>query len=99
MFNVGLNLCSLIGLFHIIGAVIYFIISIAQVVIVIRNTGTLMQIVIRVLQSLFAPAILYISGGILLFQGWRLDPILAFQQVIITGLLIYLIIRDLQSQR
>ncbi|HAO11879.1 MAG TPA: hypothetical protein DCQ51_12075 [Planktothrix sp. UBA8407] len=99
MVNVGLNLSSLIGLIQIIGAVIYFSISIAQVVIVIRNTGTLIQIAIQVLQILFGPAILLISGGILLFQGWRLDPILAFQQVIITGLLIYLIIRDWQYQR
>lgn len=39
--------------------------------------------------DIFFAAIGLLSGGILIFQGWRLDPILAFGQFLLTGSTIF----------
>lgn len=39
--------------------------------------------------DIFFAAIGLLSGGILIFQGWRLDPILAFGQLLLTGSTIF----------
>ncbi|MEB3340597.1 Ycf66 family protein [Okeania sp.] len=39
--------------------------------------------------DIFFAAIGLLSGGILIFQGWRLDPILAFGQFLLTGTTIF----------
>ncbi len=39
--------------------------------------------------DIFFAAIGLLSGGILVFQGWRLDPILAFGQFLLTGTTIF----------
>ena len=38
---------------------------------------------------------MFICGFILVFQGWRLDPILQFMQILLSILIIYLSIKDI----
>ncbi|MDZ8238814.1 MAG: Ycf66 family protein [Nostoc sp. ChiQUE01a] len=44
---------------------------------------------------IFTPIVLLLCGGILFFQGWRLDPILQIQQFLLSLLIIYLTIKDI----
>ena len=37
----------------------------------------------------------FIAGLILLFQGWRLDPILQFVQLLLIGSIIYRVVKDI----
>ncbi|MEH1890814.1 MAG: Ycf66 family protein [Nostoc sp.] len=41
------------------------------------------------------PILMLLCGLILIFQGWRLDPILQFEQLLSFLLIIYLIIKDI----
>ncbi|MEX0269251.1 Ycf66 family protein [Leptolyngbyaceae cyanobacterium UHCC 1019] len=94
MVNIGLNLGSILGLLQILIALGYLAVSIAQIASAIgsqRNT----DILLRVLQLIFAPIILFLCGAILFLQGWRLDPILQFQQLLLSFLISYLILLDL----
>ena len=43
----------------------------------------------------FFSSIGLLCGGILIFQGWRLDPILQFMQILLSILIIYLSIKDI----
>jgi hypothetical protein len=43
------------------------------------------------LMLLFIPTSLFVSGLILLYQGWRLDPILQFQQLLMIIISILLV--------
>lgn len=94
MVNIGLHLGSVFGLLQILIALGYLAVSIAQIADAIRvqrNT----DILLRVIQLIFAPLILFLSGALLFLQGWRLDPILQFQQLLLTFLIGYLILLDL----
>ena len=93
-----INISTLIGFVHLIIALIYLRKSVTKLMLVIRNSGTFTEITSQILQVLILPIILFLSGGILLVQGWRLYPLFVFQQLLITGLLIYLMIRNGLSQ-
>ncbi|UBF29141.1 Ycf66 family protein [Kovacikia minuta CCNUW1] len=72
MVNIGLNLGSLLGiLLAVAGAALYFLRS--QRPALARD------------HDIFFAAVALLSGGILFFQGWRLDPILQFLQVLLAG--------------
>ncbi|PZV05399.1 MAG: hypothetical protein DCF22_24690 [Leptolyngbya sp.] len=94
MVNVGLNLVSIAGLLQILASLGYLAVSIAQIANAIRAQRNA-DILLRILQMIVAPLILFLSGAILLLQGWRLDPILQFQQLLINILIGYLIFLDL----
>ncbi len=89
-----INLMNLIALVQILGGLGYFAVSVGQVVVAVRATNA-GNIAFRLLQLMLGPLILLLSGVILLLQGWRLDPILLFQNLLMTMLIIYLIVRDL----
>lgn len=92
---IGIQFSTVLGLLHVLGAGVYFAISINQLVTATRtNSGN--DTVFRTLQLIFSPIILLLSGAILIFQGWRLDPILLFQVVLTTFLIAYLIWLDLR---
>lgn len=95
MVNIGLNLGSIFGLLQILVSLGYFAVSIAQITGAVRSQRN-NDIVLRTLQLIFAPSILLLSGGILFFQGWRLEPILQSQQLLMTTLISYLIFLDLR---
>jgi len=48
-----------------------------------------------IIQLIFLPLLLSLSGLILVLQGWRLDPILQFQQLILSVLIFYLSLKDI----
>jgi hypothetical protein len=58
------------------------------------NTQAPVEIALKLLEIIFIPAIFLLSGIILLFNGWRLDPILAFQQLLLFIVVFYFIIKD-----
>ncbi|WP_407897173.1 Ycf66 family protein [Scytonema sp. NUACC26] len=53
------------------------------------------SLVLYIIQLIFIPIILLLSGFILIFQGWRLDPILQFSQLLLTLLILYLVVKDI----
>lgn len=72
MVNFGLNSASLLGIFlAVAGASLYFLRSVRPEL--SRD------------HDIFFAAIGLLCGFILLFQGWRLDPILQFGQFLLTG--------------
>ena len=76
MVNFGLNSASILGIFlAVAGAALYFMRSIRPEL--ARD------------QDIFFAAVGLLCGFILLFQGWRLDPILQFGQFLLTGTTIF----------
>ncbi|BAY19341.1 hypothetical protein NIES21_52020 [Anabaenopsis circularis NIES-21] len=92
--NFGLNVASLIGFMQIIFAVAYIL---AMIILLIQRARRLetLSLIIYVFQTIIIPIFLLTSGLILVFQGWRLDPILQFMQFLLTVLIIYLCIKDI----
>jgi type III secretory pathway component EscS len=78
-----------LGVLLIIGSLIYFAVSFQQAI-VDRGSNS------RVIQLSFGPLILFVSGIILLFQGWRQDPILTFKDLLMSTLMGYLVFMDLK---
>ena len=95
MVTFGLNISGLIGLVQILGGLGYFALSVGQVVVAAKST-TASNIAVRLLQLMLGPFILFLSGVIVSIQGWRLEPILQFQNLLLTLLVFYLIVRDLK---
>lgn len=76
MVNFGLNSASILGIvLAVAGAALYFLRSVRPEL--SRD------------QDIFFAAVGLLCGGILLFQGWRLDPILQFGQFLLTGSAIF----------
>jgi hypothetical protein len=92
--NFGLNLAGLIGIIYLLSAIIYFILTLAWLV----QRGTRLRgwaLSLYIIQVIFTPIVLLLCGGILFFQGWRLDPILQIEQFLLSLLIIYLTIKDI----
>ncbi|BBD67624.1 Ycf66-like protein [Nostoc commune NIES-4072] len=92
--NFGLNLAGLIGIIYFILAVIYFILTVAW----LAQRGTRLtgwSLALYIIQVIFTPIIMLMCGVILFFQGWRLDPILQFEQFLLLLLIIYFAIKDI----
>ncbi|MBE9189600.1 hypothetical protein IQ230_04310 [Gloeocapsopsis crepidinum LEGE 06123] len=93
----SIPLAAVIGIAYILFGFLYVPILIAQLITVIRNSQTtVIEIAFRLTQFFVAPVILLLSGGILIFQGWRLDPMLVFQQILLLYLMAFLVVRDIQ---
>jgi hypothetical protein len=76
MVNVGLNSASILGIFlAVAGASLYFLRSVRPEL--ARD------------HDIFFAAVGLLCGFILIFQGWRLDPILQFGQFLLTGSTIF----------
>ncbi|MCF2148841.1 Ycf66 family protein [Desmonostoc muscorum LEGE 12446] len=92
--NFGLNLGGLIGIIYLLLAIVYFILTLAWLV----QRGTRLRgwaLSLYITQVIFTPIVLLLCGGILFFQGWRLDPILQIEQFLLSLLIIYLTIKDI----
>ncbi|MDJ1185668.1 Ycf66 family protein [Roseofilum casamattae] len=83
MVNIGLNPGALLGvvLFG-AGAGLYFLRSVRPEL--ARD------------HDIFFMAVAVLSGGILFFQGWRLDPILTFGQFLLTGSAIFFAVESIR---
>ncbi len=83
MVNFGLNSASILGIFlAVAGASLYFLRSIRPEV--SRD------------HDIFFAAVGLLCGFILLFQGWRLDPILQFGQFLLTGSAIFFAVESIK---
>ena len=83
MVNFGLNSASILGLFlAVAGAGLYFLRSVRPEV--SRD------------YDIFFSAVGLLCGLILLFQGWRLDPILQFGQLLLTGSTVFFAVETIR---
>ncbi|MEH2293547.1 Ycf66 family protein [Nostoc sp.] len=92
--NFGVNLAGLIGIIYLLWAILYLILTVAW----LAQRGSRLRgwaLALYIIQLIFTPIIMLLSGAILLFQGWRLDPILQFEQVLLLVLILYLSIKDI----
>ena len=93
MINIGFDLTILLGLTYLLLAIVYFIlILVALVQRRARLTGWVL--LTYIIQAIFIPVLLLICGLILIFQGWRLDPVLQLEQFLLAVIIFYLIIKD-----
>ncbi|MEH1931363.1 MAG: Ycf66 family protein [Nostoc sp.] len=92
--NFGVNVAGLIEIIYLLGAIIYLILTVAW----LAQRGTRLRgwaLALYIIQFIFTPIIMLLSGTILLYQGWRLDPILQFEQFLLLLLILYLTIKDI----
>lgn len=86
MVNFGLNFASILGIIIMIAGVCLWLFPSV-------NSGK------RKTSDTILSAIAFISGAILLFQGWRLDPILKFGQLLITIITIFYTVESIILRR
>ncbi|MBN3927285.1 Ycf66 family protein [Nostoc sp. NMS4] len=92
--NFGLNIAGLIGIIYLLWAIIYLILTVAW----LSQRGTRLRgwaLSLYIIQLIFTPIIMLLSGAILYYQGWRLDPVLQFEQFLLLLLILYLSIKDI----
>lgn len=86
MVNFGLNLASILGIvLALLG------LSLVPLGLVLRQPFNPLNLI----QDIFLGLVYVLCGLILFLQGWRLDPILQFVQLLLTGAAIYLVIKDM----
>lgn len=93
----GLNLASLIGLLYLLLGLIYLPGILLTIVNQRRRLVRISRskLLLYGFQSLVVPIILWVCGLILVFNGWRLDPILQVAQLLSAEVLVYLALKDL----
>ncbi|MGB3640652.1 MAG: Ycf66 family protein [Rivularia sp. (in: cyanobacteria)] len=92
--NIGTNPPSLVGLIQIIFGLFYVIFVIVQLTKIGNRLNSLTK-TFYIIQLVIIPTFLLLSGIILVFRGWRLDPVLQFQQLILSLLVIFLSLKDI----
>jgi hypothetical protein len=92
--NIGTNPASLVGLIQIIFSLFYVIFVIVQLTKVGNRLNSLTK-TFYIIQLVIIPTFLLLSGMILVFQGWRLDPMLQLQQIVLSLLVIFLSLKDI----
>ena len=86
MVNFGLNSASILGIFlAVAGASLYFLRSVRPEL--SRD------------HDIFFAAVGLLCGFILLFQGWRLDPILQFGQFLLTGSTVFFAVESIRLRK
>lgn len=86
MVNFGLNSASILGIFlAVAGASLYFMRSVRPEL--SRD------------HDIFFAAVGLLCGFILLFQGWRLDPILQFGQFLLTGSTVFFAVESIRLRK
>ena len=94
MVNASLNWSSIIGLILLFYGVLSAPLAIAQIFFTLQRRADTSPAVIAKSVVVFMQAagrffLLPLCGGILFFQGWRLDPILQFGQFLLAAGLIF----------
>lgn len=86
MVNFGLNSASILGIFlAVAGASLYFLRTVRPEL--ARD------------HDIFFAAVGLLCGFILLFQGWRLDPILQFGQFLLTGTTVFFAVESIRLRK
>lgn len=89
----GLIEIKLIGTLYLVLAIIYITLMVRWLS-QRKNTLTIPILTIYIIQGVLAPICMFISGIILIIQGWRLDPLIQFEQFLLLVLIIYLSFKD-----
>ncbi|BDA66692.1 hypothetical protein CAL7716_008580 [Calothrix sp. PCC 7716] len=92
--NVGTTPATLLGVIYILTSIVYFFFLIAWLIPRFSRINP-SAITTCILQIILIPIPILISGFILLFQGWRLDPILQLGNLLLFLVLIYFLITDI----
>ncbi|NJL78475.1 MAG: hypothetical protein HC836_22975 [Richelia sp. RM2_1_2] len=92
--NIGVNIASLMGFIQIIFGLFYLVFLIFQLMQTANRLSSLVK-TFYIIQLIVLPIFLLLSGIILVFQGWRLDPVLQFQQFLLFLLVILLSLKDI----
>ncbi|MBW4571772.1 MAG: Ycf66 family protein [Tolypothrix carrinoi HA7290-LM1] len=88
--NIGLNL----GIIYVLLGAAYLILMVFFLV--QRATRlTNWALSLYIIQAIFIPVLMLLCGLILIFQGWRLDPVLQFGQFLSFLIIIYFSIKDI----
>ena len=94
--NYGINLTGLLGLVYIFLGIVYFISVIS--VITRRANRPNHSALLYIFQAIILPILLVFCGGILIFHGWALYPILQFQQLLLFVLITYFAVKDIVNR-
>lgn len=89
-----MNLPSILGLMYIILSLLYFIVSIILVTRKISKQ-TSSNLILYILQAISVPTLLLGCAIILISDGWRLDPRLQMQQLLVFILITYFAAKDI----
>ena len=94
MVNASLNWSSLIGVILFFYGVLTAPLAIAQIFFILQrradtSPAVIAKTVVVLMQAAGRFFLLPLCGGILFFQGWRLDPILQFGQFLLAAGLIF----------
>ncbi len=93
MVNIGLNLGALLGFVDVIFALVVFIMTL---ILIVQDSSRIRRnkIAIYITQIALIPVCLLLAGTILIFNGWRLDPILQFAVLYLNLIIIFLVLKD-----
>lgn len=97
MVNYGFNSASLIGLIYVLLSIVYFV-SVIGVITRRVSRPINSALSLDVFQAIILPILLLNCGVILISQGWRLDPVLQFQQLSLLVLIIYFTVKDIVAR-
>ena len=94
MVNAWLNWASIIGLILFFYGVLTAPLAIAQIFFILQrradtSPAVIAKTVVVLIQAMARFLLLPLCGGILFFQGWRLDPILLFGQFLLAAGIIF----------
>ena len=96
MVNASLNWASIVGILLVISGIPLFAFSVASISRISSSSSDYVFRILNLIGLLFIP---FLCGGILFFQGWRLDPILQFGQFLLVGHIINLQIALILSEK
>ena len=95
MVNASLNWASIVGILLVISGIPLFAFSVSSISRISSSSSDYVFRILNLIGLLFIP---FLCGGILFFQGWRLDPILQFGQFLLVGHIINLQIALILSE-
>ena len=96
MVNASLNWASIVGILLVVSGIPLFAFSVASISRISSSSSDYVFRILNLIGLLFIP---FLCGGILFFQGWRLDPILQFGQCLLVGHVINLQIALILSEK
>ena len=96
MVNASLNWASIVGIILVISGIPLFAFSVSSISRISSSSSDYVFRILNLIGLLFIP---FLCGGILFFQGWRLDPILQFGQFLLVGHIINLQIALILSEK
>lgn len=92
--NLGATPATFIGILYMLTSIVYFFFLIAWLIPRFSRINP-SAVTTCILQIILIPIPILISGFILLFQGWRLDPILQLGNLLLFLLLMYFLVTDI----